>query len=102
MLTGNFFLEQTATPAQRDLASAWLQAVGAGNAAKAYNAVRLYSASTQEFVVFERVLHANAVPQPTSLLLAGLAIACLALTGMAAAGRRKKKGPGDRVTIARP
>lgn len=97
LLAGNFFLEQTATPAQRDLASGWLQAVSASNAAKAYNAVRLYNARTQDFVVFERIPQAQVVPEPTSLLLAGLALA-----GMAAAARRKRKGPGDRVTINRP
>ena len=98
LLAGNFFLEHTATPAQRDVASGWLQAVSASNAAKAYNAVRLYNANTQDFVVFERAPTPNVVSEPTSLLLAGLA-----LTGMVvAATRRKKKGPGDRVTIARP
>ncbi len=89
LLAGNFFLEQTATPAQRDVASGWLQAVSASNAAKAYNAVRLYNASTQDFVVFERVPPATVVPEPTSLLLASLAMACLALASMAAAARRR-------------
>ena len=59
-------------------------------------AARLCRASPHDVVLFERTPLVRVVSGPTSLRLAGLALA-----GVAAV-RCKKKGPGDRVTITRP
>lgn len=85
--SGNFRLERGATRAQRTLTDTWLAAVSDVNAARSFNAQRLFNPSTQDFVVFTEIpvprLRTTAailtVPEPSSYALTGLALASLAL-----------------------
>ncbi len=83
MLDGSFYLERGASSTQRNLANTWLAAIDNSSAAKNFTAQRLYSATTQDFVVFTARPPANSgsvpVPGTGTLALLGLALAGLAL-----------------------
>jgi len=74
--------------AQITLANNWLTAVSDVNAVKSFNAERLYSSVTQDFVVFTQVPNVSIqnVPEPASFGLVGLAL--LGLWGTRQARRR--------------
>ena len=87
LLNGSFYLERGATATQRTMANDWLAAASSSSALKTFTAQRLYSATAQDFVVFDRIPTVTAqgttgtghVPEPASYALVGLALAGLAL-----------------------
>lgn len=83
--SGTFTIDAGASATQINLANAWLSAISDPAAAKAWTAERLYSPTTQDFVIFSAyqlrlgtLQAASAVPEPTSLALVGLALGGLA------------------------
>lgn len=80
---GNFYLFSGASTQQRLLANTWLTEINQFNATRSFDAQRLYSGVAQDFVVFTQLppdLTINRVPEPGTVLLAGLALAGLLTT----------------------
>ncbi len=89
ILTGSFQLTAGASTLQRTMANDWLTAAADINAARSFNATRLYSSTTQDFVAFTEVPRTpdsgggNNVPEPATFGLVGIA-----LLGLVAARRK--------------
>ena len=84
---GNFRLLSGASTQQRGLANTWLAEISQANAARSFNAQRLYSSVAQDFVIFTPVPQEQTitrVPEPGTVSLVALAVA-----GLLAARRRK-------------
>ncbi len=83
VLQGAFTVDAGASATQLALANGWLATITGPGAARAWTAQRLYSPTTQDFVIFSAyhpplVPNALAVPEPASAGLAGLALGALA------------------------
>jgi hypothetical protein len=79
ILNGGFKLTSGASSSQRNQANNWLTAAADINAVSSFNATRLYSSTTQDFVVFTELPHgvssdSNKVPEPASYGLVGIAL----------------------------
>lgn len=92
LASGDFKLKLGASNTQRQLATTWLAHLQGQAVTSRYSATRLYSEEAQDFVLFTalpdreaQALSANAVPEPASWALAGLAFAALA-------GTRRRRG----------
>ena len=80
--TGYFKLNSYSSLMQVTLANSWLTAINQANVANFYNATRLYSPTSQDFVVFDARPRNNSIhntPEPSSTVLVGAALAGLAL-----------------------
>lgn len=78
--SGDFRLLSGASTAQRDRADAWLTAVLAPGASKAFDAQRLYSSVAQDFVIFTPLPQPSiSIPEPAGLGLVTMALGLLAL-----------------------
>ena len=85
---GNFRLLSGASSQQRGLANTWLAEISQPNAARSFNAQRLYSSVAQDFVIFTQVpleLTITRVPEPGTVSLVALAV-----VGLLASQRRKR------------
>lgn len=77
---GNFRLLNGASTQQRGLANTWLAEISQSNAARSFNAQRLYSSVAQDFVIFTPVpleQTITRVPEPGTVALVALALAGL-------------------------
>ncbi len=89
ILSGSFQLTAGASAQQRTMTKDWLIAVSDINAVSSFNATRLYSSTTQDFVAFTAVPrtpnggNGGNVPEPADYGLVGIA-----LLGLVAARRK--------------
>jgi len=82
--SGTFAIESGGTATQLALAQGWLDAAGSASTSSSFYVSRLYSPTTQDFIVATSLPGVRQTPEPGSL-----ALGALALCALAAARRRR-------------
>lgn len=78
LMSGTFAIESGGTSAQLALAQGWLNSAGLASTPSSFYVTRLYSPTTQDFIVATPLTGARQAPEPGSLALCALALGALA------------------------